>query len=31
MKVFIVFECEDIFGIYEKMKVNGVEFFGEFN
>lgn len=29
MKASIVFECEDIFGTYEKMKTNGVEFLGE--
>lgn len=31
MKASIVFECEDIFGTYEKMKTNGVEFLGEPN
>lgn len=31
MKASIVFECEDIFGTYEKMKTNGVEFIGEPN
>lgn len=29
MKASIVFECEDIFGAYEKMKANGVEFLRE--
>ncbi|MFQ6321598.1 VOC family protein [Bacillus halotolerans] len=29
MKASIVFECEDIFGTYEKMKANGVEFLSE--
>ncbi|PRS04946.1 hypothetical protein C6W22_17350 [Bacillus atrophaeus] len=31
MKASIVFECEDLFGTYEKMKTNGVEFLSEPN
>lgn len=31
MKASIVFECEDIFNTYDRMKANGVEFLSEPN